>query len=221
MLRRMWREYELRNKKLIVFDFDGVILDTFDFAFDLTKQLTQKYGVFPVTVREDFEEMFEDNPWRYFESKGVTANTLASYQKDFLSAFQNAESSLLVFSEICDVIRKLSNTYRLAIVSSNYRDIVAWYVEKNGIKDCFNEIVGAEQKGTKKEKLEKIITDQDMRSEESYFITDTSGDIREGQEVGMKTVAVVWGYHGKIRLGKVKPDFIANTPQQLLTIFHI
>lgn len=208
------------KKRLIVFDFDGVILDTFDFAFSLTKRLTKKHNTFPVVSREDFEEMFEDNPWTYFERKKIKGDVFLSYQQDFRLAFQKDEHSLQLFSEIRDILEKLAHDFHLAIVSSNYRDIVIRHIEKNSMRLYFSEIVGAEEKGSKSDKLKRIIADLRVSNKDCFFVTDTSGDIREGQKVGMKTIAVSWGYHDKLRLEKVKPNFIAHTPKQLLKVFY-
>lgn len=49
----------------------------------------------------------------------------------------------------------------------------------------------------------------------SFFITDTSGDVREGKEAGIKTIATTWGYHTKEELVEAKPDYIVDDVQQL------
>lgn len=54
-----------------------------------------------------------------------------------------------------------------------------------------------------------------------YFVTDTAGDVIEGNRAEVKTIAVTWGFHDRERLEKAKPDIIVNTPEELLNYFSL
>jgi phosphoglycolate phosphatase len=52
----------------------------------------------------------------------------------------------------------------------------------------------------------------------TYYIGDTAGDIREARAAGVRTVAVTWGWHSRERLAATQPDFLVDTPEELLSI---
>jgi phosphoglycolate phosphatase len=52
----------------------------------------------------------------------------------------------------------------------------------------------------------------------TYYIGDTTGDIREAKMAGIRTVAVTWGWHSRERLAKLQPDYLIDNPSDLLSI---
>jgi phosphoglycolate phosphatase len=52
----------------------------------------------------------------------------------------------------------------------------------------------------------------------SFYIGDTVGDIKEARAAGVWTVAVTWGWHSRERLLAARPDFLVDTPEELLQI---
>ena len=49
-----------------------------------------------------------------------------------------------------------------------------------------------------------------FQKERLFFITDTLGDIVEAKKVGIKTIAVDYGYHDRGVLSKGNPDGIIS-----------
>ena len=44
------------------------------------------------------------------------------------------------------------------------------------------------------------------------------GDIVEGRQVGVGTIAVTWGWHSRKRLEAASPDRLVTTPAELLAL---
>jgi phosphoglycolate phosphatase len=57
-----------------------------------------------------------------------------------------------------------------------------------------------------------------MKKEKTFYVGDTVGDIKEARLAGVKTVAVTWGWHNKERLEMASPDYVIETPDDLLKI---
>ena len=70
----------------------------------------------------------------------------------------------------------------------------------------------------KVENLEKCVKLCNVKKENSYFITDTVGDIKEGLAAGLKTIAVTWGFHNKELLNGLKPSYLINNPKEINNI---
>lgn len=43
-------------------------------------------------------------------------------------------------------------------------------------------------------------------------------DIRHGKAAGVRTVAVTWGYQKRHTLEQEKPDFVVDSPDELLNV---
>ena len=83
------------------------------------------------------------------------------------------------------------------------------------IKTFFSEVLGKETHKSKVEKFKMIFKEYGLKPEECIFVTDTLGDLREAKKVGVPTIAVTWGYHGKTRLKKGSPNLIIHDFEEL------
>jgi len=52
---------------------------------------------------------------------------------------------------------------------------------------------------------------------ETLIITDTAGDIKEANDVGVRSIGVIWGVHDEDKLAQVNPHFVAKEPSELIS----
>jgi len=50
---------------------------------------------------------------------------------------------------------------------------------------------------------------------ESYYIWDTTWDIKEAKITWVKSVWVTWGFHSKEKLFAENPDYLFDIPKEL------
>ena len=60
--------------------------------------------------------------------------------------------------------------------------------------------------------------DCDGAEPEQWYVGDTVADIVEGKAAGVRTIAVGWGWHDAERLLGASPDYLAQTPADLLEL---
>ena len=60
-----------------------------------------------------------------------------------------------------------------------------------------------------------------VRPGECVFVTDTVGDVREAQELGIRSVAVTWGFHSAERLAEVSPDVVVESVEELGRVLDV
>lgn len=199
--------------KLVIFDYDGVLFDTKKVAFEVVNKCSQKFLNKKITEKE-FAEIFKSNFYEAMKNKGVDQQTLdkiKDYAIEILSKKQ-----LHVHSGIKSSVEKLSKTHTLAVISSNYDDIMKSNLENAGILGNFDYILGTEEGENKKHKIRKLLKETKISKSEAIFITDTVGDIKEAKKAGIKTMAVTWGFHNKKMLSEEKPDYIAEKSIRIL-----
>ena len=91
-------------------------------------------------------------------------------------------------------------------------------LDRFGFDPYFREIFGSDFLFSKKEKIDHALEKYGIPREKAFYIGDTAGDIVEARAAGVRSVAVTWGWHDRERLVAVRPDFLIDTPEGLLTI---
>ena len=71
---------------------------------------------------------------------------------------------------------------------------------------------------TKENMIKEIMNKFESKPEETIMITDTVGDIKLAKKMGLKNIAVTWGFHSKKILKTTEPDFIADSFLSLTSI---
>jgi phosphoglycolate phosphatase len=193
--------------KAVIFDFDGVIHNTFDFH---RKKIKEFYGI--DFSKRDFEDIHNGN---IFKNKNMLNKNWLNY-RDYI---YNEITNLNIENDVRDALLKLSKKYDLFIVSSGGTKNINDYLGNNGIINIFKEVLGLEFDKSKVNKFKYLFNKYGLSNEECLFITDTLGDILEANEVNIKTIAVDFGYHSKETLKKGNPYKIISKMDELLNFF--
>ncbi len=113
------------------------------------------------------------------------------------------------------MLKELSKDYKIMIVTSNLSRVIKKALKDNNINEI-EDVVGSDRERSKVKKLE-IIKKNNPKSK-IYYVGDTTGDIYEGREAGVKTVATTWGFHSRDKLERSKPDYIVDAPEDIFKI---
>ena len=125
------------------------------------------------------------------------------------------KQDLRVFEGMHEAIKKIAEKHKVVVITSNISANVREVLYNNGITE-FEDIVGAEKEKSKIKKIRRAM--ESYPSDISYYIGDTAGDMIEGREAGAKTIAVTWGWHSADRLKKADPDYVVNSPEELVAL---
>ena len=193
-------------KKLLIFDFDGVLEDTFDWNYEVARK---RYNNIE---KEDYRTWFDGNIYEHPVVKAAGPMNITEYFEEYKKGFEDR----FISSEFKNVLFALRSQYHLVIISSIDDDIINPYLERNKIDNLFEEVWGIRRKTSKVEKFKDFLQLYNLSKEECYFITDTLGDIKEANKVGIDSIGVTWGYQGKEILAKGNPIKIVDKPQELL-----
>ncbi|MBP9711563.1 MAG: HAD family hydrolase [Candidatus Pacebacteria bacterium] len=192
--------------RTIIFDFDGVIHNTFEFH-------RQKVGEFTGVLlsEDDFRDLHNGN---FFANKqdNLKGVDWEAY-RDFI---YESQSKLNIEAEIKSVLLELGKTHDLFIITSGGKKNITDYLESNGVGNIFKEILGLESYRSKIDKFNSIFKTHNLIPEDCLFITDTLGDILEANEVKVTTIAVDFGFHPRETLEKGKPYKIVSKMSEIL-----
>ena len=203
-------------QKLFLFDFDGVLVDSLDVYERRVKLCLEKIGSPIIQNREDFLELFDDNFYEGIVKKGID-----------LLAFMNASRSIptnddydqmLPFTPLFPILSELKKDNLLTVISSNVSMVIHVIFSRHGFNGCFKDILGADFGYSKKEKILHAVNLFQIDKNRTYYVGDTTGDIKEARLAGVKAVAVTWGWHSRERLETTNPDYLIETPDDLLAL---
>jgi phosphoglycolate phosphatase len=203
--------------KNIIFDWSGVVRDTVTSQLWIVNRIFEKYGVDRITL-EEFKENWEQPyilfyqkylPKDYAEEERVKIYREAVLDKD------GPKSS--AFPGMVDLIKRCkSNDIFLAVVSSDLSETFLLEVKDWALGNTFNEIVT--DTDDKLEAVQKIIKDNNLNLHNTFFVGDSNHEIDVAKKVGIKSVAITWGFTSERKLRDRNPDYIARNAQELESV---
>jgi len=194
--------------KHIIFDFDGVIADTFDMNWALSQEHDGN------ATLEDFLAHHDGN---VFETPRI------NFKPDRLDEFYAEYRKRLGPSHLARAIaplQRLGSKYTLHVVSSTSEHAIREVLEKVEVIQFFSRIMGAETHLSKAHKFRILMEEERVTPENSVFITDTLGDVKEAHKVGLRTIGETFGFHDRERLQQGDPFKIADSWEEIEKIIY-
>jgi phosphoglycolate phosphatase len=166
--------------------------------------------------KEEFVHLYDDNFYVDVVNRGMKQQDVPKMIEDFREGFLKNKSKIEMFDQINDVVNELGKKNKIIIITSSETSVVKDFLNKFEIK--FDEVLGADVETSKIKKIEQV--KEKYPGAEFAFITDTSGDVKEGKLAGVPCYGVSWGYHDEQQLMRQKPENIFHSPQELLNFFN-
>lgn len=196
------------DHKFVFFDFDGVIADTWHVAFETGK------AICPDMTEEDNRRKFEGNVNDWFQSRFGHSDKCRhdlDWWEIYLPLFEKAHP----FPGSIRAVQDIGEKYRMAVISSTISSPIMEFLQKYDAAQYFDDILGNDIHASKVEKMNMLFERYSLTKDHCVFVTDTLGDMREAEKVGVGTIGVSWGFHEHERLQKGNPFKIVDHPHEL------
>ncbi len=201
----------MKDRKLFLFDFDGVLSDSLDLYAEAVRRCLERIGTPIVKNREDYLALFEGNFYESMAARGVDLAAFAQAAQEIMPGIDY--DAMRPFDGLIPVLDALQKDHLLAVISSNGSRTIRRMLERFGFEPYFEEVLGSDFLFSKKEKIDHALAKYGIPPERAFYIGDTTGDIVEARAAGVRTVAVTWGWHSRERLVAAHPDFLVDTPE--------
>ncbi|MEK7618979.1 MAG: HAD hydrolase-like protein [Patescibacteria group bacterium] len=196
-------------KPIAIFDFDGVILDSFEEGFRIRKTIT------PHITRDEYLAIYDQNVFRSCELEGFGDREVDAFMEQYRISIMH----IAFFPLLPQIIEELAGEYQLHIISSTYTDIIHSKLAHHGLDRFFTSVLGGDFEKSKIKKFEHLRSFSDASFEDDMiFITDTVGDLVEADYHKIPSCAVHWGFHSTDTLLATSAAFHAYQPSELLQI---
>jgi len=204
----------VKERNLLLFDFDGVLADSLDLYAEAVARCLLRIGTPIVKNREDYLALFEGNFYESMAAKGVDLAAFAGAAKEILPGLDY--DAMKPFDGLIPVLEALRKENLLVVISSNGFRTISRMLDLFGFDRFFEGILGSDFLFSKKEKIAHALAKFGIDRRRTFYIGDTTGDILEAREAGVRTVAVTWGWHSREKLVAARPDFLVDRPEDLL-----
>jgi phosphoglycolate phosphatase len=204
------------DKRLFLFDCDGVLVDSLQVFEGTVRECLDVIGQPIIKSREDFLDLFDDNFYSAIVRKGVDLDAFMRAAGPILARVNYTEMNPV--RGLLPVITAMTRRHFLAIISSGGEKTIRNQLTHFGFDGCFKTILGSDFMLSKIDKINHAVSEFQVDKGQTYYVGDTTGDIREAKTAGIRTVAVTWGWHSRERLAAARPDYLVDQPQELLAL---
>ncbi|MDU6351766.1 MAG: HAD hydrolase-like protein, partial [Streptococcus mitis] len=127
-----------------------------------------------------------------------------------------------LFPQIVEALEALHDeNIPLYVTTSKHEPVALQMCQDLGIAKYFKGIYGSNSDRIHKaDVIRYALSSNDLPKEETVIIGDTKFDLIGGQAVGIKTMAVTWGFGEQADLLNYHPNFIAHKPIEVLEYFQ-
>jgi HAD superfamily hydrolase (TIGR01509 family) len=206
------------NRKLIIFDYDGVLVDTFPVTCMAYKEIFKEFKINRHYEPEEFRYLFEADWKKFVATLGITSKEDIKKVEDiFRKVVLENKDSIRLFPAIKQLLTTLKDKgHNMVIVSNNYERVIRTQLDKEGVSHYFDHILDVSH-GLKPDPAGVLVALKKLNAgpDETILVGDMDADIEAAKKAKLKKViAVDWGYHHVHKLKDA--DVIVHSPEQLL-----
>jgi len=203
-------------KKLFLFDFDGVLVDSLDFYTHAVGKCLEEIGTPIVQSKEDYLALSDRNLYESMASKGVDLEAFVQKASEIMPSLDY--KILTPMPGLEPILERLHQTNILVIISSSSSQLIRAVLQNIQYERYFQDVFGSDFLFSKVDKINHAVEKFGISSKHVFYIGDTTGDIYEAKEAGVKAVAAAWGWHNREKLATAHPDYLIDLPKELLDL---
>lgn len=203
------------DKKIILFDFDGVIVDSLLHYIEIFNNSRLSSSIGPLKI-EDLRDLHPKEILKrvHFGGLGLPylVRKMRSQVKKEIANYDPIEG-------MQEVIKEIKKYHEIGILSTNSTQNVHSFLRKHNM-ESFHFTVSHSGLFKKDVAIRKIISRRGASKKDLVYIGDEIRDIEAAKKVGVKSIGVTWGLNSKKALKNTGADFIAENPKQLFDIIN-
>ena len=211
-----------RKVSAFLWDVDGTIVDSKNFAYDATNDVLRKLGKQTYT-NEEYLELFSKDWEIHVKRMGIeSAQEVNLLINTWNSRLVSDKHKFQLYDGILDILTYLhKRNFKMAIVSSSSRSQLQLYFDLFKINRFFSAVIAKEDADDQKTMTSPILKACEqlhVSPPNCIFIDDTEDGIEAAKNVDAVSIGVTWGFNSSRRITAAKPDFLADSPDDLSRI---
>ncbi|MDE5671340.1 MAG: HAD-IA family hydrolase, partial [Eubacterium sp.] len=212
--------------KCVIFDLDGTLVNTIIDLGRACDYLLKNNGMETNWTEDDYKA-FVGNGAKLLVDRAFNRELSDDQLEEQYAAFKIKYNEIkmenaCIYDGMTEVVNAIKSKGVKAAVCTNKPDKAAkGMIEELFGKDVFDVVLGAVDDLPKKPDTampNKILSMLKLSADECIWIGDSSVDIESAENLGCKSIAVTWGFRSVESLLKCSPDYVVNTPEEILSV---
>lgn len=203
--------------KNVILDFDGTLVDSQSIFVSCANELSKTFGYGQIEPGSKLRE--KSTREVLIDVLGLLPEHVPFWVRKFKELLNHHMRSAVTVKGMKEVLYALQRDYRLGIVTSNTEETVRFILARDGVGQV--DFIWADAPALEKDRaIEGALTKYTLSPEETIYVGDDVGDIDACRKVGIKIIAISWGFNSKAMLERREPHYLVETPMQLLAVLR-
>jgi phosphoglycolate phosphatase len=200
--------------KTVIFDFDGTLADSLNVIVEVFEQLTGKHGQLtkkemaalrhlpiPVVAKKVGVPMWRV-PFLLYRGRRMMRARISE-----VVMYEGLDKTLAALHK---------DGCRLLVVSSNSTHNVRAFLRSNQLEHYFTHVYGGVGLFDKAAALRAVVNRNRTHLKDCIYVGDETRDLEACESIGLRCIAVEWGFADPRYLARHKPLALVKTPAALL-----
>ncbi len=202
--------------KVVIFDFDGTIADSFDAFLRITNRLAREFGYEPASPEAI-------KRYQNLSSREILKQSqIPLYKLPFLLRRLKTElgqdiTQLQPIPGIRTALQTLKTQgHSLGIVTSNTQSNVEAFLQHQHMEGLFDFLQSGVTLFGKGRIIQQIIGNNQLDPASVIYVGDETRDIEAAHKINIPVIAVGWGFNSVTALQEANPTCVVQTPDELV-----
>ncbi|MCD1261118.1 HAD hydrolase-like protein [Paenibacillus athensensis] len=205
-------------RRHLLFDFDGTLVDSRALIVQLYNDIAAEHG-FRSIQASDLQLLRTLSTRERIAHLRVPLVQIPRLAVTAKQRYHDNVSRLHTVPGMRETVgRLLELGGRLSIVSSNSAATIRAFLKGRRMDDAFSEVISVKPLLGKQHAIGKYLKRHGLRAAQAMYVGDELRDIEACRKLGMPIAAVTWGYDDVRLLRSGSPDYIVDSPQELLRV---
>lgn len=183
-------------KKAVIFDMDGVLIDSEPAYLEMNFKLFNELGIeMPEEEYKDFVGMDSLKMWTKIKNKyglSESAEELRLTEKNLMKNLLEAGADSMTVKGVPELIREFrKKNYALSLASSSSRENIETVISKINLRDHFDFVISGDEVGSGKPEPDiflRVSSEFNLPPEKCFVIEDSFNGIAAAKKAGMHCI---------------------------------
>ncbi|MGJ5641373.1 phosphoglycolate phosphatase [Formosa sp. S-31] len=220
-----------KDKELIIFDFDGTLINSIpDLTLAINKMLSH-YNLLPLTIKQvtpfvgnGAKPLVRRSLELSMQNNSISEALMKEAFDIYFSAYkQDTCVDTFMYPGVLDTLNYLDkNGYQMVICTNKPLDFIEPILDKLEIKQFFNYWIGEHSLPLKKPNAAPLLHLVDLLNttiEKSIMVGDSKNDILAAQNAKMENIGLSYGYNYNENIADYNPTLVVDHFSELQKLF--